>query len=134
MLRSAGEYNPQWPYGMGDVEADRALLRYTRPGSIRVYANATNPEQNKHPTLSAFSSSGGFPDGGNLAVQIINNGPRTVELPVDLRGVAKVKDLVSYLLDNEHNLTPGYGLVQLCNGTITASIPPKALVVLSIRH
>ncbi|KAH8898360.1 glycoside hydrolase [Thozetella sp. PMI_491] len=111
-----------------------AYCRYSRPGSTRVYANATNPDQNKYLAVSAFSSSVGFPDKGNLAIQIINNGPKSIDVPVEVRGIKTFRDTTSYLLDNEHKLEPVYGLVSTQNGSLTLSVPSKALVVLSIRH
>ncbi len=99
-----------------------------------MYANATDAELNKHLVISAFSSSSGFADGGNLATQIINNGPRSIDLPLQLRGVTGVTDYVSYLLDNEHNLEAVHDLISMSNGTIIVSIPAKAVVVVSIRY
>ena len=99
-----------------------------------MYANATDAESNKHLVISAFTSSSGFADGGNLATQIINNGPRNIDLPLQLRGVTEMADYVSYLLDNEHNLDAVQGLISISNGTIIVSIPAKAVVVVSIRY
>jgi folylpolyglutamate synthase/dihydropteroate synthase len=98
-----------------------------------VHANATEPITNKYLAVSAFNTADTFPDGGSVAIQIINNGPKDVAIPVTLQGVEKVKDVKTYLLDNKHNL----GAVKMCarqGDKILATVPSLSMIVMSISH
>ena len=135
MLRFVGEC---LPFLMIPVCSDHGWptnywSRYTRPGSTRVYANATDPGTNKYLAISAFKSNVKFADGGSLAIQIINNGPKGIAVPLTLQGVGAVKGIKTYLLNNDHNLEA----VNRCTNQgdkIVATMPSLSMIVLSIDY
>lgn len=76
-----------------------------------------------------------FPAGGNLAMQLINNGTVDQTFSVTIDALESISNYTALLLNNNFNLTANDTIVTVDggNGTaIQATVPAKSLVVLAL--
>lgn len=108
-----------------------AFGRYARPGTARV--TATSAVDNV--TVAAWRpevQTDSFPAGGNLAMQLINNGTVDQTFSVSIGAIEGISNYTALLLNNDFDLTEN-GTVVAVDGTgITATVPAKSLVVLAL--
>lgn len=105
-----------------------AFGRYARPGSERVSANTTAANV----TVAAWIANGSFPAGGNLAVQLINNADEDRAVTLDVSAIESVNNMTVYLLNNDFDLALNESLAQASGLNVTATIPPRSLVILAL--
>lgn len=116
------------------LEASLLLLttsvhRYARQDSSRVTATSTTDNV----TVAAWvPQAATFPAGGNLAMQIINNADEERTVPISIDQLREITNYTALLLNNDFDLAESDSVVET-NGTgITATIPPRSLVVLAM--
>lgn len=110
-----------------------AFGRYARPGSARVTASSSVDNV----TVAAWipdTQTDRFPAGGNLAMQLINNGTVDQTFAVTVDALQGVNNYTVLLLNNDFDLVANGTLVVVAdNGTeIQAMVPAKSLVVLAL--
>lgn len=110
-----------------------AFGRYARPGSARV--TATSSVDNV--TVAAWTPellTDRFPAGGNLAMQLINNGTVDQTFSVTIDALESISNYTTLLLNNDFDLVANGTLVVVADdGTgIQATVPAKSLVVLAL--
>lgn len=103
--------------------------RYARQDSSRVTATSTTDNI----TVAAWvPQTATFPAGGNLAMQIINNADEERTVPISIDQLRDITNYTALLLNNDFDLAESDSVVET-NGTgITATIPPRSLVVLAM--
>lgn len=85
-------------------------------------------------TVAAWTPQiGSFPAGGNLALQLINNADVQKTVPVNIDYLESITNSTVLILNNDYNLTkPDESLVTIDGANVTATIPPRSLVVLAV--
>lgn len=84
-------------------------------------------------TVAAWTpQAGSFPAGGNLAMQLINNASVQKTVPVSIDYLESVTNSTVLILNNDYNLTRDDSLVVIDGANVTATIPPRSLVVLAM--
>jgi hypothetical protein len=105
------------------------IHRYARQGSSRVTAISTTDNV----TVAAWTpQEASFPAGGNLAMQIINNADEEKIVPVNIDQLTEITNSTALLLNNDFDLAESDSVVEINGTTITATIPPRSLVVLAL--
>lgn len=103
--------------------------RYARQNSSRVTATSNTDNV----TVAAWTPQAAkFPAGGNLAMQIINNADEEKIVPVSIDKLTEITNSTALLLNNDFDLAESDSVVEIDGTTITATIPPRSLVVLAL--
>ncbi|KAG8167567.1 hypothetical protein KVR01_003256 [Diaporthe batatas] len=106
-----------------------AFGRYARQSSSRVTATSTTDNV----TVAAWTpQEAAFPAGGNLAMQIINNADEEKIVPITIDKLTDITNSTALLLNNEFDLAESDSVVEINGTAITATIPPRSLVVLAL--
>ncbi|KAK7737860.1 hypothetical protein SLS53_006237 [Cytospora paraplurivora] len=102
--------------------------KYARQDSYRVTAKSTTDNV----TVAAWTpQTDSFPAGGNLAMQVINNADVARTVPIKIDNLQIVNNSTVLLLNNDFDLESNDTLVVIDGTNITATIPPRSLVVLA---
>lgn len=112
-----------------------AFGRYARPGTARVTATSAVANVTVAAWTPELRNTDAFPAGGNLALQLINNGTVDQTFAVEVAGgaLAGVSNYTALLLNNDADLEPVEDGTVVVDGTaITATVPAKSLVVLAL--
>lgn len=84
-------------------------------------------------TVAAWTpQTSSFPAGGNLAMQLINNADVEQTVPISIGYLQSITNSTVLLLNNDFNLTTNGSLVTIDGVSVTATIPPRSLVVLAV--
>lgn len=108
-----------------------AFGRYARPGTARVTATSSVDDV----TVAAWTPevlTDTFPAGGNLAVQLINNGTVDRTFAVAIDALASVGNYTARLLNNDFDLAENGTIVAVDGTEIQATVPAKSLIVLAL--
>lgn len=108
-----------------------AFGRYARPGTQRL--TATSSVDNV--TVAAWAPSvhtDNFPAGGNLAMQLINNGTVDQTFSVNIDALESISNYTALLLNNDFDLAENGTVVTVDGTAITATVPAKSLVVVAL--
>lgn len=73
-----------------------------------------------------------FPAGGNLAMQIINNGTDDQTISVNIDYLEEISNYTVLLLNNDYDLAANHSLVVVDGTDVKATIPAKSLIVFSM--
>lgn len=105
------------------------VCRYARQESSRVTATSTTDNV----TVAAWvPQTASFPAGGNLAMQIINNADDEKVVPITIDQLKEITNYTALLLNNDFDLAESDSVVEANGTTVTATIPPRSLVVLAM--
>lgn len=108
-----------------------AFGRYARPGTARV--TATSSVDNV--TVAAWTPevlTDTFPAGGNLAMQLINNGTVDQTFSVAVDALESISNYTALLLNNDFDLAENGTIVAVDGMEIQATVPAKSLIVLAL--
>lgn len=73
-----------------------------------------------------------FPAGGNLALQMINNASTEKTVPISIADLQSISNYTVLLLNNDYDLAKNDSILVVDGTNITATIPPRSLVVFAI--
>lgn len=105
------------------------VRRYARQDSSRVTATSTTDNV----TVAAWvPQTESFPAGGNLAMQIINNADDEKVVPINIDQLKEITNYTALLLNNDFDLAESDSVVEANGTAVTATIPPRSLVVLAM--
>ena len=105
------------------------VRRYARQDSSRVTATSTTDNV----TVAAWvPQTESFPAGGNLAMQIINNADDEKVVPINIDQLTAITNYTALLLNNDFDLAESDSVVETNGTAVTATIPPRSLVVLAM--
>lgn len=74
-----------------------------------------------------------FPAGGNLAMQIINNADEERIVPIDIDQLTEITNYTALLLNNDFDLAESDSVVETNGTNVTATVPPRSLIVLAMN-
>ncbi|CAN8105556.1 unnamed protein product [Discula destructiva] len=106
-----------------------AFGRYARQTSYRITATSTTENVTVAAWIPQIDS---FPAGGNLAMQMINNASVERTVPITIDSLQAISNYTTLILNNDFDLANNASLVVVDGTTITATIPPRSLVVLAL--
>lgn len=128
MLLLAGEFDRTRRI-FGALSFLLIVRRYARQDSSRVTATSTTDNV----TVAAWvPQTESFPAGGNLAMQIINNADDEKVVPITIDQLKEMTNYTALLLNNDFDLAESDSVVEANGTTLTATIPPRSLVVLAM--